>query len=450
MAKTRFTRREILETAGWGALLLWPVLRARVAKASAGSVRFVTFYYGNGPSRPTQEVIPAATATGFDWSRAVASAGLRRHESYLSIARGLRLNGDVNPSVSPHQAGSLCWSTGATGLAGYALDPTGEYFIGEDMSVDQWFANATGTRKLYLAVGDTANRYVALSASGPDLPSVPEQDPQRAYDAAFGSFMGMDVGDRRLAAGRRLQVLDVITQDLRSARARFGLSAEERDRLQRYEATLAAAEARLRTDAGGGSPTVPPPRPTATTGSAVPERTRALMDITVAVLALGVHRSVAFQLSSAYDRAIDYSRFVPGASTAHHASQHGIGGATGDPALVTPWVHDQLGYLLDGMRAVTEADGANLLDNSVVMAGTDTPQGRASHDFRGIDHPTFVFGKAAGRLRGGVAAPAPASGARDYVDLLATVTQVLADGAGVANPYTSRPGFRSLVSELVV
>jgi hypothetical protein len=101
------------------------------------------------------------------------------------------------------------------------------------------------------------------------------------------------------------------------------------------------------------------------------------------------------------------------------------------------------------MRAVTESDGSNLLDNSVVMSGTDTPEGRATHDFRGIDHPTFLFGKAGGRLRGDVVAPAPSGGARDYVDLLATAAEVLAADVGVANPYTAKPGFRSLVSELL-
>jgi hypothetical protein len=452
MAKTLFTRRDVLARGGAAALFLWPVLRSRLARgAEPPPLRLVTFYYGDGPSRSIDKVFPVKSGGIWDWSQATTSApGLQRHEDYLSIARGTRLNGNVNCAPSPHQVGMLCWTTGATDVANdYVLDGTGEFWLGQHESFDHWYATATGTQATYFAVHPTVSQYSALSYVGPNLPTVAEEDPQDAYDGIFGDLVpGGDYDEFRKATQRRIWVLDAIIGDLKAAKTRFGLSAEESARLERYEATLAQTEADLQAllaDGGGIDPDEIPPRPDTTSMSAVPLRYKAFIDITVAALAFDLRRSVAFQASPAYDGAIDYSAFIPGGSTAHHASQHGIGGATGDPSIVTPWIYEQLGLLLDGMRDVLEADGSNLLDNSVVLSGTDTPQGQANHDFAGLDHPTLSFGRAGGRFQGSVDAPAPASGFRDHLDLLATAADPLAQDAGVANPYTQRPGFGALV-----
>ncbi len=456
--KTRFSRREIVARAGGAAVLLAPLLRARIANAAPPPTRLVTFYYGDGPSLGIGKVFPGRSGSGWDWSQSPMTASLKAHEGAMSIARGVRLNNNVN-ALSPHASGALCWVTGATDLAGsHRKDPTGEFYLSQDMSIDHWFAQATGTPKLYLAVGLAMSKphdYLTISYSGPGQASLPESDPQKAYQALFGMVGGAsEPHGRDGAINKRLFVLDLVTQDLKAAAQRFGLSGDERQKMQGYEAALAHIEKGLKTQvttAAGPTAGSAPMPPQATLSSSVPERVRAMLDITVAALRLGLRRSVAFQLSNPYDGTIDYSRFVPGASTAHHASQHGIGGATGDPAKATVWIYQQLAYLLDQMHAVKEADGTTLLHNSVVYSGTDTPDGRASHDFRNFDHPTFVFGRAGGRLKGNVEASAPAGvGTRDYLDLIATVAEALALGAGVPNPYRQRKGFGSLVTQLLV
>lgn len=454
MAKTIFTRREILARGGAAAAFLFPVLRPRIA--SAGMVpplRLVTFYYGDGPSRSIDKLFPVWNGSDWDWSQATTTAaGLERHADYLSIARGTRLNGNVNAVPSPHQAGMLCWTTGASDLAGgYTRDGTGEYWIGQHESFDYWYAQATGSTPTYLAVHPTMSQYNTLSYLGPALAATPEVDPQHAYDAIFGDLLpGSDYDDLRRKTNRRIWVLDVIIGDLKAAKQRFGLSSDEQQRLERYEATLAQIEDDLKAllaDGGSIDPDDIPARPDVTDVSPPPSRYQAMIDITVAALALELRQSIAFQASPAYDGQVDYSTFIPGASTAHHSSQHGIGGATGDPGLVTPWIYEQLGILLDGMRAVVEGDGSSLLDNAIVFSGTDTPQGQANHDFAGLDHPTLTFGLAGGRLRGKVDAPPPGNGWRDHVDLLATVADPLAQAAGVANPYTQRAAFVALVDD---
>jgi hypothetical protein len=432
-------------------LLLVPVLRSRVARAAGDDAKLVMLYYGNGASESIDRIFPRKTSAGWDWSACPLTNSLSPHESYLSIVRGLRINGGGYPDQI-HQTGMLAWTTGDSGILGYPRRASGFYESGH-ASVDHWFGQATGTSSLVLGVTPAKNEDLSTSRAGPTTFNPVLYDPQQAYIHVFGSIMPSTGDDTDRQLERRLSVLDVVLQDLRDAERRFGLSLEERERLQRYEAALDQVETRLRAQrddltSGGGLP----PSPAETASSPVPERTRALLDIAIAALALGGQRSVMFQFSSGYDDSIDYSAFVPGASTAHHASQHrDTGSVPGDPKLVTKWIHEQLSYLLTGMRSVTEASGANLLDNSAVMMGTCTPVGIAEpgdiSDHRlDSDHPTFVFGKAAGALRGDVEV---GGGTRNYVDLIATVAEGLAADAGVANPYTRRNGFSSLVSELM-
>ena len=450
--RTQWTRREILWRGGLASLLLVPLLRSRVARASGPDAKLVMLYYGNGASETIDKVFPSKSSTGWDWSACPLTSSLAPHETYMSIVRGLRINGGGYPNAI-HQVAMVAWTTGDSNILQYRQRPSGYYAAGH-MSVDHWFGQATGTSPLVLGVTPAKNEDLSTSRSGPTTFNPVIYDPQQAYIDVFGALMpGTDDDETRRQLRRRLSVLDVLLADLRDAESRFGLSVEERERLQRYEASLDQVETRLREqqtnlDSGGGGAALPP-RPTATASSSVPERTRALLDVAVAALALGGRRSVMFQFSSGYDDSIDYSTFIPGASTAHHASQHrDTGTVPGDPKLVTKWIHEQLSYLLTGMRGVTESSGANLLDNSAVMIGTCNPVGVAqpgdiSDHKLNTDHPTFVFGRAAGTLRGDVEVN---SGTRNYVDLMATVAEGLAQNAGVTNPYPGRTGFSSLVS----
>jgi hypothetical protein len=70
----------------------------------------------------------------------------------------------------------------------------------------------------------------------------------------------------------------------------------------------------------------------------------------------------------------------------------------------------------------------------VVLVGCDTPHG-SNHNYN-LSHPTFLFGKAGGRLKGGVEAPRTPGSHRDLVDMIATAAEALA--AGAPNLFTDK------------
>jgi hypothetical protein len=62
---------------------------------------------------------------------------------------------------------------------------------------------------------------------------------------------------------------------------------------------------------------------------------------------------------------------------------------------ITVYIVEQLSYLLQSLRNIPEGDG-NLLDSSVILASSDTADGKA-HSI--TDYPILVAGKGQGALR---------------------------------------------------
>lgn len=434
MTKTRFSRREILRYSGAASLLLVPVLRPRLAHAQEKPVRLVTFYYGNGPTAEIGRMFPARSGDNWTWGNNLLTRALQPHAQYMSIARGLWIRDGRRPKGA-HGGAAISWATGSNGL----VHPDVDDHASENASIDHWYAEQTGTQKLYLGVERGNRRVFSSSYAGYDQPSQPEQDMRRAYDSVFRGFMPAgDAEQAQRRANRRLFVLDTLVQDLKAAQRIYGLSQQERERLQRYEASLDAIETQLRNPQGSrltiGSP------PDVSFGGSIPERTRAALDILVGAMALDLRNACAFQIGAAYHNT-NYS-FIPGAPFSHHSAQHDGGG---DPTLATVWIHEQAAYLLAQMREIDEGDGTNLLDNAAVLVGCDTPHGN-NHNYN-MDHPTFLFGKARGRLRGNVDAPSP-GGHRDHVDILATTAEAL-PVAG-SNFFAQRARFGGMIEGFLV
>ena len=67
-------------------------------------------------------------------------------------------------------------------------------------------------------------------------------------------------------------------------------------------------------------------------------------------------------------------------------------------AVIEKWEMQQLAYLLQKMKAVTDPDGKTLLDNSAVLMGSDVADG-TSHGQKGMTY--ILAGKAGGKFAPG-------------------------------------------------
>lgn len=447
MAKTTFSRREIMRRVGGATLLVAPILRSRQAAAVASTRRtsLATIYYANGPTANIDQMFPPRSGNGWDWSKPnLLTKALGPHETYMHICYDLWVN-DGKGTKGAHGGAAVLWATGS----GPLLDTNVDNHRASNESIDQWYANVTKTKKLYLGRSVTARAPLRSSYDGPGRPGTPELDLKRAYDEVFGtvsdgSGQTFDLEAHRKASRRQLLVLDAINVNLKQANRLFGFSTHERERLQRYEAMVADLEKDLRRALDNPAPPAVQGRPQVVFQDDIAGSVKAAMDIMVGALALDVRCAAAYQMGVSYSGP-NYS--AVGGPAGHHSAQHG-----GDQAAArraTVWIHEQVAYMLAKMRGVDVGGGRNLLDEAVVLLGTDTPHG-VNHNYN-ISHPTFLFGKAGGRLKGGVEAPRPAGGHRDTVDMLATAAEAL--GSGAPNLFTDKAGagrrFSGFISEFM-
>jgi hypothetical protein len=433
MAKTTFSRRDIMRLVGGAALLVDPVLRGRTARAAGASTpRLATFYYANGPTANIDQMFPSRMGDGWDWSKPnLLTKALAPHQSYMHIAYDLWINNGSRPKGA-HGGAVVLWSTGS----GPLLDLNVDNHRASNASIDQWYADVTKTRKLYLGYAVSARAPLRSSYDGPGRPGTPEVDLKRAYDGLFGGISDgagqtFDLDAYRKRHRRELFVLDAINTDLKASQRLFGFSAPERERLQRYEAMIADLEKDLRAALANPTPPSAQGKPQVVFANDLRGSVKAALDIMVGAMALGLRNATAYQLGVAYSGP-NYTSI--GGPSGHHSAQHGSGQESARKATI--WIHEQVAYMLQKMRGVDMGAGRNLLDESVVLVGCDTPHG-ANHNYN-ISHPTFLFGKAGGRLKGGVEAPRTPGAHRDLVDMIATAAEAL--GAGAPNMFTDKTG----------
>ena len=130
-------------------------------------------------------------------------------------------------------------------------------------------------------------------------------------------------------------------------------------------------------------------------------RSRAMNDLIVMALQCDVTRIITYMLDNSRSDLVyswvqrrDYEKAgatVGGTATSYHESQHQTG-TSPDFASITRWHIEAVADLLTKMDAVQEASGGTLLDNSLVMFGSDMHHG----DHAAFDLPLLLFGSGGG------------------------------------------------------
>lgn len=419
MPQTLFSRREIFRAAGAAGILLAPVLGARRARAALRPPCLLAVYYPNGsPGHPLDAFFPVRQGSSWDFGGRVTEP-LAEYADQLTVVRDLRINRGQRPKGS-HGGGNVSFLTGCDRLNHLDTD----YHTPSSYSIDHHVAELTGTTTLYCAVGIDSNKAnFRISWSGDDTHNEPEQSPQAAYEDLFGNWTEVCSQGQESAvayADRKLAILDTIHADLGQVEGRFGLGASERIKIEQYEDALFGIESELQQlkEEGGCDPAAAPPELDFSDAS-IPARVGLFQDIIAAGMALGLRRSGVLQLFHGYNTQV-YSGWLSVQSKGHHGLQHEMG--TQDQAdcrTITRWHCEQLRVLLSKLEAYGDP-GASLLDDMVVLFGTDTPNGY-THEYT-EPSPMLVFGGGGGRLVRGVDVDA---NGRNHVDLLATLCRAV-------------------------
>lgn len=393
---SRLSRRTVLR--GLGATLTLPWLEsvawARGERSdSKPPIRFGTLVFANGVN-PYEWW---AKESGSDMELSPTLQPLAPHTSDITILRELHV---FNNTSGPH------WPLFSNMLSGAQFKPTLVPQGAE--SIDQVIAAHTGRHttvpSLVLAVepaesglrgGVPSIYYGTVSWSSPNTPIPPEIYPRAVFDRLFDTS-GL-LRDR--------SVLDAVLEQTKGIER--DLSATDRQKLDEFATSVRELERRIERAASdnrleGWRPSLKKPdlnRPP----ESLPQDVRDHMKMMLDLLLLAWRMDKTRVATLIFNRDVSHMKFgfLDGVL---NDQLHGISHHKEDPKKLASYQKinqfhvEQFAYLLSRMKQIDEGGGTTLLDNVILLFGSNMFNGD-SHDGRNL--PLVLAGHGGGQLAGG-------------------------------------------------
>ena len=327
--------------------------------------------------------------TEADWQLSPILMPLERHKKKLTVLSGVEI---LAPGVgAPHTKGPPLLWTASKLLEDQTFsrsDGSGGRFFGWNSgpSVDQVIANVTGTKTLYRSLefgvrAGGSHPGSRMIYAGPRQPLPPESNPYAAFDRLFNaSGKSFD----QLRAERRSS-LDVVKAELDALRPKA--AGEDKRKLDQHLESVRGMELRLSLAA------VACPGPASTApgmtrldpamvmnGPTIWERQ---IDVLTAALSCDLTRVASLQFRVGENDNDRYT-WLNVTHEGHHLITHGGDmDALTKTSLTTIYTSyaEKFAYLLDRLDAVKEDNGSSILDNSLVVWGSELGKGN-SHSFK--------------------------------------------------------------------
>ena len=385
MSPLTHSRRRFLR--GVGTCLPLPFLPSLERQAFAAAavpkppkrMAFVSF----GFNVLEQTWYPDPKQAGRDWTITPGLAPMARHKSDFTIVQGL-IN---SPNVGGHYA-STFWLTGANCYA--VPGKTFHNSISADQVAAAHLGGDTRFPTLTLTSGNSEfdghgpGLSLAWDAAGKPIAGL--TTPVAAFHKLFSEDK-LPLETRAALLARRKSALDVLLDDGRSLQRRLG--SDDTDKLDEYLQGIREIERRLSKEErwlGVPKPKVPLDEPGA--GLVGKEEIRLMYDILVTALQTDSTRVAT------YRQPLDTMlRSIGLKQNGHHLSHTtGPDHADAEACQLRDLTHAELlAHLFDRLKAVKEADGSTLFDNTCLAYGSNI---RWVHS---VDNPpTLLAGGAAG------------------------------------------------------
>lgn len=408
MAKWKVPRRTMLR--GLGASISLPLLDvmqspcASAASRPRSTVRAAYLYFPNGVADG------AWTATKVD-----VAGRLRRLNKWMAPLEPFK--SDIvlpekmwTPRGNGHGAGTATWLTGG-GYDDRRIEAGG-------ISVDQLAARSVGGETLLPSLelslkgeGYFSNSLVRNTLSWSSNGPVPRDvEPRVVFDRMFRANDG--------AASQR-SLLDSVLQDAKSMQRRG--SVEDRRKIEEYLESIRAIERRLdfadkQAAKAARNPTLTSSlqRPESGTPNDHEQYMRTMFDMIVLAFWSDATRVSTFMLD--HGQSNRYFNFIDGVQGTWHALSHwrDASGTTEDddgetswssPSAkrnqynaVIEWHNQQVAYFLGRLKSIREPDGTTLLDNSMILYGSNLADGD-EHAERNL--PILLAGGGGGTIKTG-------------------------------------------------
>ena len=315
------------------------------------------------------------------------------------------------PRGNGHGAGTATWLTGA-GFDGRRLDVGGA-------SADQIAAQAIGSQTLLPSIelstrgegffSGSLNRN-SISWSDGRTPMPRDTEPRVVFDRMFRRGTS-NASDR--------SILDAVLEDARSMR--HHVSLDDQRKIEEYLESVRSIERRIefadRNSARAAKNkelTRSLVRPPAGVPTDHREYMRLMFDVMTLAFWADATRVCTFMLD--HGQSNRYFNFIDGVQGTWHALSHwkDASGKTEDDDGMTSWSsvrekrdmyntvakwhHEQVAYFLGRLKSITEPNGGTLLDNSMIMYGSNLADGHA-HAEKNL--PILLAGGGGGTIKAG-------------------------------------------------
>jgi len=313
-----------------------------------------------------------------DTSGFLQDSGTGPYKSKLIFADGLLLYGAqwyYPDDDNEHASGQSMIFTGAK-KEGYASGPS----IDQAVASHLYAQTKTKMKSLTLGVNSgSPSYYASCFFSAAQTPTTPYLNPGAVFDMLFKDFIPAMIDTTAADRLRRQKqsVLDLVKGDL--DRICDAVGVEDKRKCESHLDGIRVLEERLKIDAGGGGggANAACKPPTRLVGGELDQRVRGFMDLAVAALACDYTRSVAIQLGHC-DGGLD-----PFSGLNQHSTTHDVGDKPGDQTTLTnhrrfdTWFAGHWAYLLGKLSELKDADGPSMIDNTLILFGSDTTSGQS-------------------------------------------------------------------------
>ncbi len=398
-ARAPYSRRAFL--GGGAAVITLPFLESIAGKqahaVTSNPTRCVFYYVPNGMMMG--DWIPNQTGANYDLPRILQPlAPIQDQVMVLSNVANRPAN---VPVAGDHARGTGSFLTCAT------VELTSGDDIYNGTSIDQVAAQAMGNLTLFPSlelgteggapVGDCDSGYSCaysrnISWSSPTTPMAKITDPALVFDRLFAGFdQSMTEEERDRRKRWRTSILDNVLGEANSLEGR--LSRSDRSKLDEFMTGVRDLEQRLSSGLGGEC--LPGDRPL--DGLDFASEVRSMNDLMVKAMECDLTRVITFMMENAgSNRAFDFL----GVQGAHHEISHHQGdySTTEDLVTIGTWEVEQYANLVEQMAGITEANGATMLDNSLVYFSSEIADGD-SHAHTNL--PVLLAGRGGGTVNTG-------------------------------------------------
>jgi Protein of unknown function (DUF1552) len=406
------SRREVLR--GSGVLMALPFLEAMLPSGillAADPIprRLVTMYLPCGV--PMSQMTPSKEGANYPLSVVLESLGATGGNAAISSDVSV-LTGLACPTANAGGDGDGDHARGTATLftCTRALKSASNVRLG--ISMDQVAAKTLGKGTKFASIqlgtaggdgnGDCDSGYACaymrnISWASATQPLAKEVNPQAAFDRLFS---GINPSESTVAAARRRKygqsVLDSVKADTEALKKKLG--QRDLQKVDEYQSGISEIEKRLQSaGGGGGAGPVCKPGTRPSNGNDLREKTTSMMDIIALAFQCDQTRVASFMLQNGGN----YSNFsFLGINEAHHEiSHHGNNqDKINQLAKIAQWEISQYAYLVRKLKAMKEADGSTVLDNSLLILSSEVSNSNIhTHD----DLPVLVAGKGGGGFNPG-------------------------------------------------